>query len=253
MLSREDLIRRGGSLLARLRQDVVPGSAIGHSVDIHRLMCPLRYDLLVRIRLVHLLSEEWQLYRSDLNAFLDRAPVRAYRVWFRDVCCARYRPDLCRDPKRLADAFIGRVHETAALWRSIVQHGFDTSKPIRLMTGRSIRSVNGKRVKAKYFAGDGCHRIACLYVAGRTTLAPAHYEVVIYPTFEPLDNTAILAERLPLHRTTYLRFVSRFYCDGEPLDSVEEIKRQVAARKPALLPELESVLAYDLSRVRAYD
>ena len=250
----DELIRRASPHLTRSRKEIVPGTTLAESINIDHLICPLRYDLQVRIGLIRLLRDEGALYQHDFPAFLKRAPVRAYFVWFQEVCCARYRPRLYRDPKLLGPAFVQRLHDTAKLWQSIERHGFDSSTPIRLISGRSIRSVNGKLISSStYFAGDGCHRIACLYVAGRTSLEPTHYEVAVRPSLQPLDNTAILAQHLPLDRTTYLGFISRFYCDGAELDSADEIRKHVGVRNPPLLAEVESVLAFDLPRVRGND
>jgi hypothetical protein len=249
----DELLRHAGSRLARFRQKVIPGSEVAESIDVGRLICPLRYDLWVRIGLVRLLRDEWALYQVDFPAFLELAPARAYRVWYKEVACARFQPRLYQDQALFGPAFVRRVHETAKLWQSIDRNGFDSSTPIRLGSGRTIRTVNGKQISTRYFAGDGCHRVACLYVTGRTSLEPADYEVVVHSHFQPLDNTAILARHLPLDRITYLRFISRFYCDGAELDSADEILQHVAARKPELLPELESVLAYDLPRVKVND
>jgi hypothetical protein len=106
--------------------------------------------------------------------------------------------------------------------------------------------VNGKLVNSSYFAGDGCHRMACLFVSGQTSLRPDQYEVKIQESFHPLDNTAVLIRQLPLARPTYLRFISGFYCHGEELNTPEAIVAHVASNAPHLLAELESVLDYDL-------
>jgi hypothetical protein len=232
--------------VARFRQEIVPGSEIGESIDIGRLICPLRYDLCVRIEFIRLLRDEWALYTDNLSGFLDRPESRAYYVWFHEIACARYMPQLYGNQKLVQPAFIKRVHEAAKLWRSIDRNGYDASTPIRLGSGRSIQSVNGKTTNATYFAGDGCHRMSCLFVRGQTRLEPEQYEVQIRQEFQPLDNTAILIQQLPLDRTSYLHFISRFYCDGRELGSADEILAQVASTKAHLLPELESVLAFDL-------
>lgn len=247
-MRRRDLITRVQARLARYRQEVVPGIKIAKTIDIGRLICPLRYDLWVRIEFVRLLRDEWTLYSDDLPGFLDRPQSRAYYVWFKEVRCALYYPQIYRDEERVESEFVTRVHETAALWKSIERNGYDRSTPIRLGSGRSIRSVNGKTINAAYFAGDGCHRMSCLYVTGQTRLEPEDYEVQVRREFEPLDITATLVQRLPLDRASYLRFLSRFYCDGLQLDSADRILRQVASKKPDLLAELESVLAFDLPR-----
>lgn len=247
-MRRRDLITRVQARLARYRQEVVPGIKIAKTIDIGRLICPLRYDLWVRIEFVRLLRDEWTLYSDDLPGFLDRPQSRAYYVWFKEVRCALYHPQIYRNEERVESEFVTRVQETAALWKSIERNGYDRSTPIRLGSGRSIRSVNGKTINATYFAGDGCHRMSCLYVTGQTRLEPEDYEVQVRREFEPLDITATLVQRLPLDRASYLRFLSRFYCDGLQLDSADRILRQVASEKPDLLAELESVLAFDLPR-----
>jgi hypothetical protein len=249
----QDLGTRAGGRVSRYRQKIVPGREIAESIDIGRLMCPLRYDLCVRIEFIRLLRDEWTCYAEDLDGFLDRPQSKAYRVWFKEVRCRLYSPQIYRDEDLVQSAYIQRVHETASLWRSIDSRGYDVSVPIRLGSGQSIRTVNGKTIRSVYFAGDGCHRMACLYVTGRTRLEPEHYELRVQRHFEPLDITSILIDRLPLDRTTYLHFISRFYCDGLELAAPAEILQYVARQKADLLPELESVLSFDLSRIRDND
>jgi hypothetical protein len=241
-----DFLTRVRARVRRSRRQVVPGRRIGESVRIDRLMCPLRYDLYVRIEFIRLLRDQWTLYASDLSSFLERPQSRAYYVWFKEVACARYQRQIYSDDRLLHSAFVARVHETARLWESISGNGYDPSTPIRLQSGRSIRAVHGKTIDSAYFAGDGCHRISCLYVMGHHRLEPGEYDVEFARDYQPLDNTAILVQKLPLSKTEYLHFISRFYCDGVELDSVEQIRQHVVSRNGSLLPELESVLAFDL-------
>jgi hypothetical protein len=245
-LNWRDLLGRVQARVARSRPRVVAGRELGDVVDIGRLVCPLRYDLCVRIDFIRLLREAWRRYESDLTEFLDRPESKAYFVWFKEVACARFRPELARDPRRLESVFVERVHETARLWRSIQTDGYNPATPIRLRAGHPVCPVNGKIINTAYYAGDGCHRMACLFVAGQTQLLPEQYEVLIQPNFRPLDNTALLIPHLPLDRAGYLRFISGFYCEGRELDSPEAILSQVAAAKPELLTELETVFAFDL-------
>lgn len=244
-----DFVGRVQARIARYGEEIVPGVEIGQSIDIGRLMCPLRFDLSVRIDFIRLLRDESARYAGNLSRFLDRPESRAYYVWFKEVRCARYDPRLYRDEKRVRSAFLERVHETARIWTSIEQNGYDRSRPIRLESGRSIRNVNGKAIRSRYFAGDGCHRLCCLYLIGQTALEPEAYEVRIQRNFEPLDITSDLLPRLPLDRATYLSFISRFYCGGVQLHTVEGILQHVGSKRPDLLPELQSVFAYDLPRL----
>jgi hypothetical protein len=247
------LISRVRARVARSRESVVPGAENGHVVDIDRLICPLRYDLRIRIDFIRLLRDEWPLYAQAAEQFLERPESVAYYVWFKEVRCARYHPELYRNPERLKAAFLDRIRKTAGIWKSITDCGYDLSRPIRLESGHSIKPVHGKSVQTKYFAGDGCHRLAALYVMGRTRLQPADYEVRIERELEPLDITAILLKQLPLDQSSYLSFISHFYCDGVQLASAERIVQHVASHRPDLLPELESVLAFDLSILRTHD
>ena len=244
-----DVVSRVQARFGRYRREIVSGREIGKSIEIERLICPLRYDLRVRIDFIRLLRDDWPLYTEDLQGFLERPESRAYFTWFKEVACARYMPELHRNEELLKPAFINRVQETAKLWALIERHGYDPSTPIRLKSGRSIRAVNGKTIDSIYFAGDGCHRMSCLYLRGQTRLDPEQYEVEIHPEFQPLDNTALLIKHLPLDRSTYLRFISRFYCGGATLESADQIREHVAAERPQLLPELTSVFAFDLARV----
>jgi len=253
MLYLHHFVRRVRARIARYRQEIVPGGELGESIDIGRLMCPLRYDLQVRIDFFRLLRDQWDQYTDDLEGFLERAESRAYSVWFKEVRCARFDPRVYRDEKLFKPAFHKKVHRSASLWRSIDRSGFDASNPIGLMSGRAIRRVNGKTINSIYFPGHGCHRMACLYLTGLRQLNPEHYQVMIQRDFEPLDITAVLIKHPPLDRTTYLKFISRFYCDGWELDSADRILQHVASEKANLLPELESVLAFDLSRLRDND
>src|SRR5690606_21721988 len=130
--------------------------------------------------------------------------------------------------------FVARVHKTAHLFRSIDRDGYDVAHPIRLCSGCSIDEVNGKSVRSRLFPGDGCHRIACLYIVGQSQLQPEQYEVEVREQYQPLDNTALLIRALPLDRLAYLEFVSRFYC-GSSIGQPDEILRRVAVEEPHML------------------
>lgn len=240
------LVRKG---VVRYGSRIVPGTRIGRAIEIERLVCPLRYDVWVRLEFIRLLRDEWALYERDLNGFLEHPAAAAYLVWFREVVCARFHPEVYRREAAVRRRFRERVRATARLWRSLERDGFRLSRPIQLLSGEAVEMVNGKAVATRVFAGDGCHRMACLWLSGRSRLEPRHYELEVRRRLEPLDNTAILIRALPLDRRAYLGFLSRFYCDGAALDSVDALLRDVAARKPDLLPELESVLAADLGAV----
>lgn len=249
----EDFVRAAWGRIGRLTQQVIPGTALGETIDIDHLICPLRFDICVRMKFVQLIRDDRELYSSDIEAFLARPEARAYYSWFRNVRSVRYEPSLLRNPERMQSAFLRRVAETASLWDSLSTYGFDEAKPVRLSSGRSIRNVHGKAIDERVFSGDGCHRIACLRLLGWKRLEPTHYEVLIRPRFEPLDITAELIEIGTLDRETFLRFVCRFYGDGHDFESTAALERYVAKHKPKLLAELRSVLRYDLVKLNSQE
>jgi len=240
-------LRRGRAWLAR--RATVSGSVIGQTIDIDRIICPLRYDIRIRIDFLRLLRDEWQMHEDDFDTFRQQPEARAYFAWFKGVRCARYHPEALGDPAGLESLFGERVRQTARLWQSVVKDGFDTAKPIRLGSGLLISTVNGKVIQGRFFAGDGCHRIACLYLTGVRRLEPNHYQVAFRPRFVPLDNTAMLIDAKALDVRDYLAFISQFYCDGEELATVDLIREYVLRHKPQMSGELDTVLEYDLRSI----
>src|SRR4051794_7169848 len=119
------LMTRVQARVGRWGEEIIRGVDIAEAIDIDRLACPLRYDLWVRIEFIRLLRDQWALYRDDLEAFLRLPQARCYYVWFKEVRCRRYTPELCADERRLGAAFLARVHATARLWSSVQQRGYD--------------------------------------------------------------------------------------------------------------------------------
>lgn len=249
MLRTGEVVERIWRRVSDYRVRVVPGTALDEAIEIDRLIWPLRYDIWVRIEFVRLLRDEWTLYQGDFQTFRSRPATDMYQAWFKHVCCFRYNPALLEDPVRLEAAFIKRVHRTAQLWRSIEKNGFDASNPIRLMTGRSVKHVNGKVPQTSVFAGDGCHRLACLRLTGQRRLQPSQYEVAIHPRLTPIDNTAVLIDSGVVDREAYVRYLSQYYCDGATSECLDVVLEHVYRQAPDSLPELESVLAHDLTRL----
>lgn len=248
-----EFVRAAWRRIERFGEHIVPGSVLGQAVYIDRIACPLRYDICVRIDFLRLLRDEWALYERDFDSFRQRPAVNAYFAWFRDIRCVNYEPTLLHDQTRLEASFVKRIRQTAVLWQSVERIGFDTSHPIRLSAGRSVENIHGKSISGGIFAGDGCHRIACLYLLGWRRLEPPHYEVAVRSRLKPFDNTATLIESKALDLASYLRYISQFYCDGMEFDTADSIRQHVAERKPELLAELQSVLAYDLTRLGSHE
>ena len=127
--------------------------------------------------------------------------------------------------------------------------GFDYSQPVRLRGGELVFEVNGKSFDTLFYAGDGCHRIACLWIMGKDFLEPEEYEVAMRKEFTPLDNTAVLLDKLSIPEADYLSFISRGYCDGQEINSADEALTYVEKHHPERLDELKNVFQHDLSHL----
>lgn len=233
----------------RFNEKRISGFEIGKRIRIYDVICPLRYDILVRVDFIEFLGKNKQLSATDMGAILDNPSARAYESWFREVAIRRFLPEIYHDDVQVRERFIERVRGVKELWESISSIGFDVAHPIRLRSGNSIQEVNGKRVGTSVFAGDGCHRIACLVVMGKEFLEPAEYEVALSAKFQPLDNTAILIDALPITMPDYLSFISRGYCRGRALATANEALAYVEEHDPGRLGELNSVFQHDLVRI----
>lgn len=227
----------------------IPGREIGKTLGIYDIICPLRYDVVVRANFIEMLAANEDLLAAEFEALLEYPATQAYEVWFREVCVRRFFPGIYGDEIKVRQAFRERVEQTRHLWTSVSANGIDPSQPISLSSGKRIGIVNGKLIGATIFAGDGCHRMACMLVLGKDALQPHEYEVVRSTNHTPLDNTAILIDALPLTQPDYLAFIAKSYCTGENLATADEILDYVKANGPARLAELESVFEYDLPRL----
>lgn len=230
----------------RWREKRISGVEIGEQVKIYDLVCPLRYDILVRANFIALLAENDALSASDLGNLLEYPAVRAYQTWLKEVEVRRFFPEIYHDENRIRERFYERVQNVQKLWKSMCSRGFDYSHPIKLKSGKLVREVNGKTVGASIFAGDGCHRIACLLVMGKSVLEPNEYEVTLSAELQPIDNTKILLEKLPISMSDYLSFISCGYCGGRPIVNADEILAYVEEHSPHRLAELKIILQHDI-------
>lgn len=245
--------RKINSLRAAVRrrgfEKRISGLEIGKQVRIYDIVCPLRYDILVRAEFIEFLANNDGLLATAREAILESPAARAYEVWFREVAILRFSPEIYHDGNQVRQRFAIRVEKTKRLWESISLNGFDSAHQIKLRSGKSILEVNGKSVSGPFFAGDGCHRIACLLVMGKKYLEPKEYEVALWPKFQPLDNTALLIDKLPITVSDYLTFISRGYCEGQTLATANEAVAYLEKHDPDRLTELKSILEHDLIRL----
>lgn len=242
----------GGALWARARRRVSalvsgrwrlePGRA---PVPIRTLASPLRYDLEVRRDfLAHCVAHLQRGGECD-EQLTGLARSTSYWLWFTEVYIPRSDPKLAADPVARGRAFAERVRASFALCRSVLENGFDARQPIVLKSARAVLPTDsGKRVQAPLFAGDGCHRIALLWLSGQAALEPAQFVVRHYRTLAPLDNTFRLREAFAGDARAYLRFIGSGYGIDDPLTASELIAR-LRARAPERVDEVETVLRID--------
>jgi hypothetical protein len=183
---------------------------------------------------------------------MELSRQQPYYTWFSQLVVAYgNHPEILEDPARLDAAFERRVRRSIELHDSFESTGYERRRPIILRTAGEIAPTwTGKRLPRWLYAGDGCHRLAWLRMAGVDVLEPGMYRVHTARVFTPHDDTALLIDLLGITQREYLSFISLSYADRE-LQSVEELRDHVRSTAPDRLPELEEVLAVDLPRLAA--
>lgn len=228
---------------------VISGEQRGEELALVRLICPLRYDIQVRAALMTAFADG-TAPRHPTPADVARIPALAdYLTWVEHVALPLGQPQYLGDREAIFGAFLRRYHRARRLWRSVSRDGIHPGSRIRLLAGRRVRMPAGKRVTADVFAGDGCHRLACLLALGRDHLQPHEYEVEERFWLQPHDNTARLLGTDALPMAAWLRFLARLYAPGTDPGDPPALRAATAALRPALLPELDSVMAADLPRL----
>jgi len=177
----------------------LPPQKTGGEIPIYPLVYPLRYDILVRKTFFDFYESHSQIYRDDLDAFIDLARKHVYHAWFTRVLIPRFEADSLNDERHIHALFVKRVRSAVALHDSIRKRGFDTAHPIIPYTGeRILPTSTGYSSSQEYYMGDGCHRLACLMSMGYRSLPRDLVKVKCFRRLEPLDNTALLEGRIPI-------------------------------------------------------
>jgi hypothetical protein len=167
---------------------------IEDELDIRSLVFPLRYDILIRKSFFEYYEQRRDMYKTSRAEFLREMRDHPYYEWFRKVLVVRYAPQLLSDTVALEQAFADRVTASVSLYDSISSYGFDNGSPIIPYTGKIILPADsGRETGAKYYMGDGCHRLACLMSMGYTKLPREYVRVKCFKHLVPLDNSRLLA------------------------------------------------------------
>lgn len=215
------------------------------AVDVDELISPLRYDIMVRADFFDYLSERFDQYEEDFDRFAADATATPYYSWFTKVALVRYRPREAADRLQMTSAFRQRLRRSGRLVASFNAGGFDVRHPISVRTAQpGARTGTGKLVSRRYYAGDGCHRLALLVRSGMKTLPPSYYRVRRDPESTVIDNTQLLIRELRLTPEQYYRFLSRGYADRAFPDALS-LQAHVAEHSPHRLTELKAVIAAD--------
>ena len=214
-------------------------------IPIDHLVSPLRYDIVVRERYFELLRERRALAEEDFQAFLELSRQQPYFTWFTQIAIPGHRSEMVGDDGRIDAAFERRVRGCIELHDAFESTGYDRRRPIILRTGHQIAPTStGKRLARRIYAGDGCHRLACLRVAGVDVLEPDMYRLHVAQVFTPRDDTALLLRAMAISPRDYFTFLSLSYADRE-LYSEEALVDHVRSTAPDRLREIQEVIAVD--------
>ena len=174
-----------------------------------------------------------------------------YFSWFRDVNCFRFHRHLLRDQNTFNQAFAMRLRKSAELYFSLEHNGFDVRHPISVQAGVKLLPATSRLHLARpIFAGDGCHRLAILHLAGEQYLPPERYRITRRWLYSPLDNTKILIRSLRMDGSRYFAFLSIIYGDREFYDE-SSLRDYVKQNHPEKLLELEEVIRIHGTELRA--
>ena len=219
------------STLRRMR----PGA---ERINIRHLISPLRYDVIVRARLLA------DLRRRDpdesLASLHEFALDHVYFAWFQHVESTRFFPELLDDRDLLIQRYQLRVERALTTLRSYDAVGFDVRYPLTLRrTSGGAVSDSGVRVNKSLHIRDGCHRLALLLLDDQD-LQPDMYLVQSFTGPVP-DNTALLLPHLNMDGPEYTRFLSAGFTTGEYTE-LAELRDKVAEESPDRLAEFDEIV-----------
>lgn len=223
---------------------------LANGIEIAAIVCPLRYDVLVRRDFFVFYAHHRGLYSSDWNTFMALTKRTSYYTWYLESEAVRTNIRGGRHPDV---NFAQRVDRAVALYENVQGKGFSARFPITLKTAKHLLPPTtdrggpptGKRVGAKYFLADGCHRLALLMALGYTRLPAAYFRVKRFQEFSPFDSTHLLARRLMKGASEYYAYLSSYYTAPMVLTNRRDFLTYVEKHKPELLEEILSAIRVD--------
>lgn len=215
------------------------------AIDIGSLICPLRYDEVVRRQFLEFYEANRELYASSRRQFMSLARQQPYVRWKMWRFHAYHAFGQSSDTA-LQEHLDARIVRFVTLCEEIEAQGFDQRKPIEVrIADRILPTRTGKQVRQQYVLGDGGHRLSYLMVRGDKVIPRGHFRLRWFSELEPYDSTAILVKTIPLDETAYAGFLSMAYGDGTTCGNLAELLNRTAAAQPDRLEELRGVIAAD--------
>lgn len=226
---------------------------LAEGIDIASLVCPLRYDVLVRRDFLAFYAAHRDLYIADFDAFVDLAKQGSYYIWYMQSEVVRCKRDLLGNEESLEAGFVDRIRAAAALYEAMRERDLVRKFPIILKTAEQLLPPTtdksgpptGKVVSARYFLADGCHRLAFLMAMGYTVLPTIYFRVKCFREFSPFDSTSLLVRSLPINQSTYFAFLSSYYCAPFVFEQREAFLRYISEKRPEFWQEVLSVIHVD--------
>lgn len=226
---------------------------LSNGIEIAAIICPLRYDVLVRRNFYSFYAAHHDLYESDRNAFVACTKATSYYTWYIESEAVRTNKHLRGNAEALERNFIDRIDRAVTLYKYVQQDGFSARYPITLKTAKHILppttdrdgAPTSKRIRTKYFLADGCHRIALLMALGYQTLPPNYFRVKQYQAFSPFDSTILLARRLITDPAEYYGFISSYYTAPTVTTNRNDFLDYIQVHKPEWMDEVVSVIRAD--------
>lgn len=222
-------------------------------IALAELVCPLRYDVIVRRDFFPFYVLNRDLYLNDFAEFVRQVAGTRYYIWYMQSEAVRSNRQLRGNPRALQAGLADRVRRAVELFESVRTQGFRPEFPIVLKTAEQLLppttdrggAPTAKRVRARYFLADGCHRVALLMALGHTTLPANYFRVKCFREFSPFDSTSLLARALPLDEPTYFRYLSTLYAAPHSFIRRDEFLNYIRTNKLADHAEVLSVLRAD--------
>ena len=222
-------------------------------VNIASLICPLRYDVIVRRDFYTLYTAQHDLYNSDFEAFVNLVKKSSNFTWYMSSDTVRSRPYLLEDTDALWKIFVNRIRRAVDLYEEVLENGFDDRFPIVLKTAEHLlpptgdrrKPPTGKMVSDRIFMADGCHRLAILMTMGFTELPTSYFRVKCFREFSPFDSTSLLAGSLPISPSEYFVFLSSRYSRPFTFENGDSFFSYIREHRPELAHELLAIVQVD--------